>query len=114
MEDKDVIFLSETHCNVNSLEHKSGFNVYGDPTFPLFQRHGGLAVFVNECYDPYVNNLRFSKCTISFSLSIIPKVFFMGVYIYPIDWYNHDVCDYGIVIEEVNFWLNIGFLPYRW
>ena len=35
----------------------------------------------------------------------------MGVYIYPIDSYNHDVGDYGIVIEEVNFWLNIDFLP---
>ena len=53
------------------LEHKGGFNVYGDPSFPLFQRHGGLAVFVKELYDPCVNNLKFTKCTIQFSLSII-------------------------------------------
>ena len=112
MEDKDVVFLCETHCNVRSLAQKSGFIAHGDPAFPLFQKHGGLAVFIKDCYDPYVNNVRFSKCTISFSLTNMPNVFFMGVYIYPTDSSNHDVGDFGIVIEEIRFWLNKGFLPY--
>ena len=100
------------HSNISSLETKTGFQVYGDPTFPLFQRDGGLAVYVKDCYSQFVNNIRFSRCTISFSISIIPHVFFMGVYIYPVDSYNYDACDFGIVVEEVNFWLNKGYVPY--
>ena len=112
MDDKDIVFLSEAHCNSKSLGNLSDFNVYGDPSFPLFQRHGGLAVYVNSFYSPYINNLRFTKCTISFSLSIIPKVFYMGVYMYPTDSDNYDLGDFGIITDEVKYWLCKGFTPY--
>ena len=112
MEIIDILFLCETHCNASSVAIKTGFKVYGDPGFPLFQRHGGLSVYVKNCYVPFINDIRFSKCTISFSISTIPKVFFMGVYVYPFDSYNHDISDYGIVVEEVKYWLDKGYIPF--
>ena len=60
MEDTDIVFLCETHCDVASFASKNGFSVYGDPTFPLFQRHDGLSVYVKECYTHFINDLRFS------------------------------------------------------
>ena len=36
----------------------------------------------------------------------------MGVYMYPADSINYDECDYGNIIDEINYWLNKGFLPY--
>ena len=78
--DKEIIFISETHCNVNSLENLNDFTVYGDPSFPALQKHGGLAVYVKNNLPEYTKNLRFSKFTISFTISIMPNIFFMGVY----------------------------------
>ena len=79
MRNKDFIFISETHANVKSLDFIPNFQAFGDPGFPLFQRHGGMAVYVTDVYAQYMVNLRFTKCTLSFSLSVIPDVFFMGV-----------------------------------
>ena len=104
MKHKDIIFLSESHCNVTSVEDVLGFTTFGDPSFPLFQRHGGLVVYVKNNYSQYVQNLRFTRCTVSFSIYIVPKIFFMGVYIYPGDSINYEDGDFGIVIEEINHW----------
>ena len=112
MAGKDIIFLSETHCHNKSLGNITNFKVYGDPSFPLFQRHGGLAVYINSFYNPYVNNLRFSKCTLSFTLSIILKIFFMGLYVYPTDSDNFDVGDFGIIADEISYWTSRGFIPF--
>ena len=38
-----------------------------DPNFPHFQNHGGVAAYVKSAYAQYVNDLRFTKCTVSFA-----------------------------------------------
>ena len=108
----DIVFLSETHCNVKALPKYPGFTALGDPSFPLFQRHGGLAVYIKDTYSQFVKDLRFSRCTISFNLNIFPKICFMGVYVYPIDSINYDAKDFGIVTEEICVWTSQGYTPY--
>ena len=112
MKHNDIVFLCETHCNVKSVEEVYGFTAFGDPSFPLFQRHGGLVAYIKNSYSQYVHNLRFTKCTISFSIYIIPKIFFIGVYIYPGDSVNYEDADFGTLIEEINYWLSKGYVPY--
>ena len=103
MDENDIIFLSETHGNISYLENRKKFKSYGNPSFPLFQRHGGLAAYVNDYYAQFINNIRYSKCTISFNISIIPKIFFMGIYVHPTDSHNFDINNFGVIIDEVQF-----------
>ena len=112
MKNLDIIFLSETHCSTKVLENVNCFTKYGDPAFPTVQKHGGLAVYVRDEYAKYIKNLRFSKSTISFTLSNIPNLYFMGIYIYPIDSRNYEDTDYGSVVDEINYWLTKGYHPY--
>ena len=107
MKNLDIIFLSETHCVVKVLD---GFTKYGDPAFQMVKKHGGVAVYVRDEYVKYFKNLRFSKSTISFSLS--PNLFFTGVYIYQIDSRNYEDTDYGSVVNDINYWLTKGYHPY--
>lgn len=110
--DKDIVFLSETHNNVKSLECVPGFTAFGDPDFPYFQKHGGIVVYIKNFFAQYITNLRYTKFTISFTLSVVKKVFFMGVYIYPPTSPNYKDTDYAEVINEINYWLCKGFHPY--
>ena len=112
MVEKDIVFLSETHANVTSLETVPTFQSFGDPSFPHFQKHGGQVVYVNSVYAQYINDLRFTKCTISFSISVIPDTFFMGVYVYPPSSSNHKDTDFAIVIDEIDYWMSKGYTPY--
>ena len=36
----------------------------------------------------------------------------MGVYIYPVDSRNYKLTDYGSVVDDINYWLNKGYLPF--
>ena len=110
--DTDLVFISETHNNILSLESVSSFTKFGDPDFPLFQKHGGIAVYVKNLYAQYVTNLRFTQFTISFTLSVVPDIFFMGVYIYPPSSPNFKDTDYAEVINEISYWLSKGLHPY--
>ena len=112
MNEKDLVFLSETHANVKSLDAVPNFELFGDPSFPLFQNHGGQVVLVSSVYAQYITDLRFTKCTISFSLSVVPDVFFMGVYVYPPSSPNHKDTDFAIVINEIDYWMSKGYTPY--
>ena len=112
MDEKDIIFISETHANVKSLDTVSNFESFGDPTFPLLQNHGGQAVLLSSVYAQHIIDLRFTKCTISFSLSVVPNVFFMGVYVYPPSSPNHKDTDFAIVIDEIDYWMSKGYVPY--
>ena len=112
MKGKDIVFLSETHRNVSILEKVENFVSYGDPTFPTTQNHGGMAVYVSSLYAQYVKDLRFTKCSISFTLTHVPETFFMGVYIYPPASSNYSDADYAVVINEINYWTGKGFHPY--
>ena len=105
MGDIDMVFLSETHANVTILEKINGFTIFGDPDIPTPVYHGGLAVHVKDHLSQYVKNLRYGKCSLSFSLSIIPNVFFMGIYVYPIDSLNFDNIGYGVLINDIRYWL---------
>ena len=100
MKGKDIVFLSETHVNVSSLEKVGDFTAYGDPNFALSQKHGGMAVYINTMYVQYVTDLRFTKCTLSFAMTTIPDVFFMGVYVYPQSSANYCDTDFAVVINE--------------
>ena len=112
MKGKDIVFLSETHVNVSSLEKVRDFTAYGDPNFALSQKHGGMAVYINTMYVQYVTDLRFTKCTLSFAMTTIPDVFFMGVYVYPQSSANYCDTDFAVVINEINYWISRGFHPY--
>ena len=112
MQDLDIVFLSETHCNVKGLGDVNGFTKYGDPSFPVVQKHGGLAVYIKDFYAQYMKDLRFSKSTISFTVSNIPNVFFMGLYIYPSDSRNFKDTDFASVVNDINYWLLKGYYPF--
>ena len=100
----DIVFLNETHNNINSLQSVPDFNLFGDPDFPVFRRHGGLAVYIKNSIAQYITDLRFTKFTISFTLSVVKNAFFMAVYIYPPSSPNYKVSDYAEVINEINHW----------
>ena len=93
------------------LEKINGFTIFGDPDIPTPVYHGGLAVYVKDHLSQYVKNLRYGKCSLSFSLSIFPNVFFMGIYVYPIDSLDFDNIDYGVLINDIRYWLEKGYIP---
>ena len=112
MSEKDFVFISETHNNVKTFDAVPEFESFGDPNFPLLQKHGGQVVYVRSVHAQYITDLRFTKCTISFALSVVPNVFFMGVYMYPPSSSNHKDTDFAIVVEEIEYWMSKGFIPY--
>ena len=111
MDDYDIVFIAETHTSGKLLKIVDGFHIISDPLFS-FKSHGGMASYINLRLFPYITNIRFTKCTLSFSLSILPGFCFMLVYMYPLDSPNFDLNDFGILSEEISFWINKGFVPY--
>ena len=109
--DFDIVFISETHVNGALLKDVDGYKTISDPTFTL-NNSGGMASYVSMRLFPYITNIHFSKCTSSFALSILPGFCFMLAYIYPLDSINYDLNDFGILSEEISFWLDHGFVPY--
>ena len=97
---------------MKSLDSVPNFELFGDPSFPLFQKHGGQIVLISSVYAQYVVDLRFTKCTISFTLTVVPDVFFMGVYVYPPSSSNHKDTDFAIVMDEIDYWISKGYTPY--
>ena len=83
-----------------------------DPNFPLTTYQGGQATYVSVKFSSFLSNIRYSKCTIAFSFSIIPNYSFMSVYINPVnsDFYSLD--DFGLVSEELTFWNDKGYTPF--
>ena len=71
-----------------------------------------VQLFTLETYSEYTKDLRFSKSTISFTISTFPNCFFMGVYVYPIDSHNYEDTDCGSVVTEINDWLEKGYVSY--
>ena len=78
MRDMDIVFLSETHANVNILEKVNGFTIFVDLNIPIPIYHGGLAVYVKDHLAQYVTNICYGKCSISFDLNIIPNTCFLS------------------------------------
>ena len=111
MVDYDVVFLSETHANGSLMKYVEGFNIIADPTFTS-NNNGGMASYVSCRLFPYITNIRFSKCTLSFSFSILPGFCFMLTYMYPLDSINYNLDDFGILSEELSYWLDNGFIPF--
>ena len=111
MIDFDVVFISETHTNGSLLKHVNDFHIVADPSYSS-NKHGGIAAYVHHRLFPYIKNIRFSKCTLSFSFTIFPGFCFMLVYMYPIDSVNYELNDFGILSEEISFWLSQGVIPY--
>ena len=107
----DIVFIVETHCNAKLLEAIDGFQIIGDPLFNS-SSFGGIAAYVNRRWSPMLQNIRFSKCSLSFSLSEIPGFAFMVVYVYPLDSINFNLEDFGILSEEVEYWNMKGFVIY--
>ena len=100
----------ETHVNGLLLPNIDGYRIIADPTFPMIAQHGGIAAYVTVKY--FATGIRFSKCTLSFSLDTLREYCFIGVYIYPIDSINFSNSEFGILSEELSFWLNRGITPY--
>ena len=111
MDNFDIIFLSETHVNGSLLKHVDGYKIISDPSFAS-NNSGGMVAYVKLKLFPYITNIRFSKCTLSFSLSILPGFCFILVYMYPLDSMNYELNDFGIYSEEISYWLDYGFTPY--
>ena len=90
----------------------TGFQILFDPNFPLTTYQGGQATYVSVKFSSFLSNIRYSKCTIAFSFSIIPNYSFMSVYINPVnsDFYSLD--DFGLVSEELTFWNDKGYTPF--
>ena len=84
----DIIFISETHTNGQFLPNVNGYEVISDPSFAV-TTHGGMAAYVSSSrLVPHMTHLRFTKCSLSSSLSNIPYFYFMLVYIYSTDFIN--------------------------
>ena len=111
MMDYDIVFISETHANASLLQHVNGYHIISDPSF-MSNNYGGMAAYVSLRLSPYLTNVRFSKCTLSFSVSVLPGICFMITYMFPLDSINYDLNDFGILSEEISFWLDRGFTPY--
>ena len=112
MSQYDIIFITETHCNGNVLPTVNGFSVISDPSFPTLTSHGGIAAYVKTRIFEYVTNIRYTKISLSFMLSCLPRFSFMAVYMYPVDSVNYALVDFGTLSEEIEYWLNKGAAPF--
>ena len=112
MTDIDILFLLETHCSCSSMPDIKGFKAIGDPKFPLIANHGGIVVYIKRNLYDYILDLRFSKSSISFTLSIVPKIAFIGIYMYPYDSLNFTVDDFALLFQDIDFWISNGFVPF--
>ena len=111
MFDYDIIFISETHAQAQILQDIDGFYKLADPSFNA-TKHGGMAAYVKLSLSSHITNLRFSKCSLSFALSIMPQFCFMVVYIYPVDSLNFTLGDFGTLSEDILFWTKQGITPF--
>ena len=112
MNELDILFLLETHCNCTSMPVISGFRAIGDPKFPLTAAHGGIVVYIkNNIYD-HMQRIRFSRCCVSFNFTFAPKIVFIGVYVYPYDSLNFTESDFATLVCEIKFWISGGFVPF--
>ena len=103
MKDLDILFLLETHCNSSSMPSISGFNVIGDPTFPLVSSHGGTVVYIKNEFFEHIQQIRYGRCTVSFNFTFAPKVVFIGVYIYPYASLNFRDSDFATILCEMDY-----------
>ena len=71
-----------------------------------------MAAYVNFKLYSYITNIRFIKCTLSFSFNTLPSFCFMLIYMFPRDSINYDLNDFGTLSEEISYWVNHGFTPY--
>ena len=108
----DIVLLCETHCNKNLLPQINGYEIIADPNFPESTTHGGIAGYIKANFYKYITNIRFSKCTLSFTFSFLPHFCYMMVYLYPVDSKNYDDTDFGTLAEEIIFWNNLGYTLY--
>ena len=112
MKDFDILFLLETHCNSSSMPSISGFNVIGDPTFPLVSSHGGTVVYIKNEFFKHIQQIRYGRCTIPFNFTFALKVVFIGVYIYPYDSLNFRDSDFATILCEMDYWLCKWLTPF--
>ena len=112
MEQYDIIFLSETHCNGQVLPNVNGFIAISDPKFPLLTAYDEIAAYIKKRIFDYVTNIRFTKISISFSLSCYPRYCYMAVCMYPMDSINYSLGDFGILLEEIEFGTKKGYIPF--
>ena len=82
-----------------------------DTAFPPMSSQDGQAAYVTVRFFPYINYLRFTKFTISFSIRTIPNFSFMSVYINPINFNYYTLNDFGLLSDEIMFWIKKGFTP---
>ena len=108
----DVIFISETHCNGKLLPNVQGFQLLYDVNYPLKTSQGGQAAYVSVRFYPFLENIRYSKCTVSFAVATIPNYSFMSVYINPVDSYYFAIGDFGLVSEEISYWTEKSCTPF--
>ena len=111
MNETDIIFLSETHAIWSALPTIPNFNCVGDPSAPLLSAHGGLAVYISSVLFTHLQEVRFSKCTISLKFDFIADFCFMGVCIYPADSRNFTDLDFGLFSSDIEHWINKGVTP---
>ena len=57
MYQNDIIFLSETHANIKIMKPIKGYTLFGNPDVPIPVTHGGIAVYVKNHLEQYVNNI---------------------------------------------------------
>ena len=74
--------------------------------------HGGLVVYIKNVLFDHIQDIRFSKCTVSFKSDFIPDYFFMGVYMYPYGSHNFSERDFGIFSQDIEYWLSRGVTPF--
>ena len=108
MDEYDIIFIPETHSSRHTLLDISGFHKVVDPLFNA-SKHDGIVAYIKTRLYSDMTNLRFSKCSLSFSLSSIPQFFFILVYMYPVDSLNFKL---GTLSEDILFLTNRGITPF--
>ena len=108
----DMVMSSETHWNLDLLPSVAGCKIISNPNFPETSYHGGLAGYIKENLFKYKNNIRNSKCSLSFGLSSLPNCCYMLLYTYHVDSKNYNEADFGILAEELLFWMSRGYTVY--
>ena len=67
-----------------------------------------MASYVKLRLFPYITNICFTKYTLSFSFTIFTGFCFMLIR----DSINYELNDFGILSEEICYWINHVFIPY--
>ena len=107
----DLVFLSETNLDYNSLPEIEGYVLISDPSV-VKCNHGGLAWYIKASLAKHVFDINYKQCYISLRVDLFPKLVFIGAYIQPEGGRYFDPTMFSDVANITETARRKGLIPY--